>query len=136
MYGLVTDPRVSQSAKVEAGAALAYLVSSRGRISRFVPVLGQLDNVAVASFMIRRLLSAAGEPVVRSHWRGTPGGLEVVLTITGALATPGKKLRRLAVTNAAITIVRDRASAVRIQPRRRSGRVIEGEVVTIREEPR
>jgi len=140
LRGISADPRVPQAAKVEAGAALAYLVSGRGRIPSFIPMVGRIDSVAVAAFTLRRLLTAAGEPVLRSHWRGSPRGLEVLRSMTGALATPGGRLRRLALAGAAASAVRDQFSAARVQPRRRglrrTGRVIDGEVVARREDRR
>ncbi len=151
LRGVTTDPRVTQAAKVEASAALAYLVSGRGRIPSFVPVAGRLDELAVAAFAVRRLLAAAGEPVLRSHWRGSARGLDAVLAFTTALAAPGGRWRRMAVAGAATSFVRDRLgskspAAARGQgsvqpPRPRSvrpgaGRVVEGEVLARRESRR
>lgn len=150
LRGIATDPRVPQAAKVEASAALAYLAAGRGRIPSFIPGVGRLDDLAVAAFTLRRLLMAAGEPVLQTHWRGSPRGLEILLAMTGALAAPGGRLRRIAVAGAAVSAVRDqfgpspaqaqewsarrrRASA---RPRSRPGRVINGEVVGRREERR
>jgi uncharacterized membrane protein YkvA (DUF1232 family) len=137
LRGITADPRVSQAAKVEASAALAYLASGRGRIRSFIPVVGRIDDLAVAAFALRRLLIAAGEPVLRSHWRGTERGLEKLLALTGALATPGGRLRRLAVAGAAASLVRDRLTGKPGRaPGRRPGfgRVVEGEVLARREE--
>jgi uncharacterized membrane protein YkvA (DUF1232 family) len=135
--GITADPRVSQAAKVEASAALAYLASGRGRIPSFVPVVGRIDDLAVAAFALRRLLTAAGEPVLRSHWRGSSRSLETLLALTGALAVPGGRLRRLAVAGAAALLVRDQLT---VKPPGASGRrpgfgrVVEGEVLARRED--
>src|SRR5664280_1297183 len=128
LRGITADPRVSQAAKVEASAALAYLASGRGRIPSFIPVVGRIDDLAVAAFALRRLLTAAGEPVLRSHWRGSGRGLETLLALTGALAAPGGRLRRLAVAGAAASIVRDQFTKASGPPGRRPGfgRVVEG----------
>ena len=149
LRGVTTDPRVTQAAKVEASAALAYLVSGRGRIPSFVPVVGRLDDLAVAAFAVRRLLAAAGEPVLRTHWRGSARGLDTVLALTTALAAPGGRWRRMAVAGAAASLVRDRlgskapGSARRAmspnaatslkKPRPGAGRVVDGEVLARRE---
>lgn len=140
LRGIVTDPRVSQAAKLEASAALAYLVSGRGRIPSFIPVVGRIDNVAVAAFALRRFLASAGEPVVRSHWRGSSRGLDVLLGMAGALAIPGGRLRRLATMGSvgAAFLRRDPLASAR-QPRRAgrrpgAGRVVDGEVVARRED--
>ena len=137
LRGISSDPRVSQAAKVEATAALAYLASGKARIPRFIPVVGRLDEVAVAAFALHRLLGAAGEPVVRSHWKGSRRGLDTLLMLSAALATPGGRLRALAVAGAAASAVRDQVSAPRGSRRRPgSGRVVEGEVLARRESPR
>lgn len=154
LRGLSTDPRVPQAAKLELSAAIAYLVTGRGRIPRIIPVVGRIDALAVAAFAVRRLLAAVDEPVLRSHWRGSAGGLDAVLAATAALAAPGGRLRRVAVAGAAAGFVRDRWSShgepstgdsARSRAsfakggRSRSagfGRVIPGEVLARREERR
>jgi uncharacterized membrane protein YkvA (DUF1232 family) len=137
LRGISTDPRVSQAAKVEATAALAYLASGKARIPRFIPVVGRIDDLAVAAFALRRLLGAAGEPVLRSHWKGSGRGLQTLLALSAALATPSRRLRALAIAGAAASAVRDQMSAPggwRHRPG--SGRVVEGEVLARREHQR
>src|SRR4051794_30045746 len=102
LRGVLADPRVPQSAKVEAGAALAYLVSPVNKMTSWVPVVGKVDDVAVLAFALRRLLVGAGEPVLRDHWRGHPRGLEVLLGLTTALASPKGLLRRSAMLRAVL----------------------------------
>lgn len=123
LRGVLADPRVPQSAKVEAGAALAYLVSPVNRMTNWVPVVGKVDDVAVLAFALRRLLVGAGEPVLRDHWHGHPRGLEVLLGLTTALASPKGFLRRSALVRALLGAV---GESVR---RPGSGRVIDGEVL-------
>jgi uncharacterized membrane protein YkvA (DUF1232 family) len=136
LRGIASDPRVSQTAKVEATAALAYLVSGKARIPRFIPVVGRIDELAVAAFALRRLLGAAGEPVLRSHWRGSSRGLQNLLALSAALAAPGGRRRALAVAGAAASAVRDQVSPGGVRRRPGSGRVVEGEVIARREYPR
>ncbi len=123
LRGVLADPRVPQSAKVEAGAALAYLVSPVNRMTNWVPVVGKVDDVAVLAFALRRLLVGAGEPVLRDHWRGHPRGLEVLLGLTTALASPKGFLRRSALVRALLGAV---GESVR---KPGAGRVIDGEVL-------
>jgi uncharacterized membrane protein YkvA (DUF1232 family) len=131
LRGISTDPRVSHAAKMEATAALAYLASGKARIPRFIPVVGRIDDLAVAAFALRRLLTAAGEPVLRSHWRGSSRGLSNVLAVSAALATPGGRLRRVAVAGAAASALRDSVGRGAAGGKRRAGagRVVEGEVL-------
>jgi uncharacterized membrane protein YkvA (DUF1232 family) len=155
LRGLSADPRVPQAAKLEMSAAIAYLVTGRGRVPRVIPVVGRVDAIAVAAFALRRLLTAVDEPVLRSHWRGSAGGLDALLAAAAALAAPGGRLRRVAVVGAAASFVRDRIGSTgdgpaghaerraerprrHGQPRRPPGfgRVIPGEVLARREERR
>ncbi|HEX4431117.1 MAG TPA: DUF1232 domain-containing protein [Frankiaceae bacterium] len=134
LRGISTDPRVSHAAKVEATAALAYLASGKARIPRFIPVVGRIDDLAVAAFALRRLLGAAGEPVLRSHWNGSSRGLQNLLALSAALATPGGRLRALAVAGAAASAVREQVTTPGgLRRRPGSGRVVEGEVLARRE---
>src|SRR3954454_4766344 len=125
LRGVLTDPRVPQSAKVEAGAALAYLVSPVNKMTSWVPVEGKVDDVAVLAFALRRLLVGAGEPVLRDHWRGHPRGLEVLLGLTTALASPKGLLRRSALLRTVLSVAGG-------APRPGKGRVIDGEVLNRR----
>lgn len=91
LRGVLGDDRMPRSATLEAGAALAYLLSPRNRITSVIPVIGQLDDVAVVAFALRRLLVGAGEPLLREHWRGSDHAFQTLLTVTSALATPLRK---------------------------------------------
>jgi uncharacterized membrane protein YkvA (DUF1232 family) len=130
LRGVLTDPRVPQSAKVEAGAALAYLVSPVNRMTSWVPVVGKVDDVAVLAFAFRRLLVGAGEPVLRDHWRGNPRGLEILLGLTTALSSPKGFLRRSAMVRAVLGAMGEGGR------KPGAGRVIDGEVLDRRERRR
>src|SRR3954454_22675935 len=122
---VLADPRVPQSAKVGAGAALAYLVSPVNRLTSWMRVVGKVDDVAVLAFALRRLLVGAGEPVLRDHWRGHPRGLEILLGLTTALASPKGLLRRSALLRTVLSVAGG-------APRPGKGRVIDGEVLNRR----
>jgi uncharacterized membrane protein YkvA (DUF1232 family) len=122
LRGVATDDRVPHEAKLEAAAALAYVVSPFDRIIDWIPVIGKLDDVAVVAFAVRRLLLAAGEPVLRDHWRGGERGFRLLLDVVAALATPRGLLRRAALAGGLVRIVREARS-------RGGGPVIDGEVL-------
>ena len=90
------DPRVPKRVKYEVGAAAAYLVLPIDVIPDFIPGLGQLDDVAIIGWAVRRLLMGAGENVLREHWRGTDKGLELLLQAAAAGLRPRKLFAVLA----------------------------------------
>ena len=108
------DPRVPRRVKYEVAAAAAYLVLPLDLIPDFIPGLGQIDDVAVIGWAVRRLLLGAGENVLREHWRGTDRGLELLLQAAAAGLSPRKILGVLALAAA---------------PARSKGDVVEGEVL-------
>ncbi len=136
LRGILADPRVPQQAKVEAGAALAYLVSPANRLTSWIPIVGQADDVAVLAFALRRLMMAADEPVLREHWRGSQRGLDVLLGITTALISPRGMLRRTALLGTVAGAARDVFDSGRSKGRQwrgaRRGEVIDGEVLARR----
>jgi uncharacterized membrane protein YkvA (DUF1232 family) len=105
---VAADPRVPQSAKVEAAAALAYLVSPKNRLTNMVPVVGQLDDVAVVAFAFRRLAVGAGEHVLREHWRGSDRAFGVLMSASSALASPRGLLRRAKLAHSLATSAFDK----------------------------
>lgn len=84
------DPRVPRRVKVEAALAAAYLLMPIDFVPDFIPGIGQLDDIAILAWAVRRLLFGAGDPVLRELWRGTDRGLDVLLQ----LAATGLRPRR------------------------------------------
>ena len=123
LRGVLEDERVPRSVKLQTGAILAYIASPIDVIPDFVPVLGQLDDGALAAFAVRRLLTAAGEPVLREHWRGSERGLQMLLSLSAALSVPSRTLRRIGIAGAVSHLFRR-------ETRTPDGhRVVDGEVV-------
>ena len=123
LRGVLEDERVPRSVKLQTAALLAYIASPLDVIPDFVPVLGQLDDGALAAFAVRRLLTAAGEPVLREHWRGSERGLQMLLSLSSALSVPSRTLRRIGIAGAVSHLFRREA-------RTEDGhRVVDGEVV-------
>jgi uncharacterized membrane protein YkvA (DUF1232 family) len=80
---LATDPRVPRGDKIVAALAAAYLVTPVDLIPDWIPVAGQLDDLAMLVMAFRRLLNGAGYDVIYETWRGTDEGLALVLTLAG-----------------------------------------------------
>ncbi|MCL9797036.1 YkvA family protein, partial [Frankia sp. AgKG'84/4] len=109
---VVADPRVPHSAKVEAAAALAYLASPKNRLTNMIPVVGQLDDVAIVAFAFRRLVVGAGEPILREHWRGSDRGFQVLIGASSALASPAGAVRKAKLARSLVTAGLDRVRGV------------------------
>lgn len=86
--GLLGDERVPRRHKLLLGALLGYLALPFDLVPDFIPVAGQLDDVLVAGWVLRRLVRGAGADVVRDHWRGPEQSLRVVLRLAGKSAAP------------------------------------------------
>jgi uncharacterized membrane protein YkvA (DUF1232 family) len=84
----VVDVRVPRRDKWVLAAVGAYLLSPLDVIPESVPVLGQLDDLGIALWGLRRLLHAAGPQVVTDLWRGDDDGLALVLSVAGLHRQP------------------------------------------------
>ena len=78
---LLRDPRVPRRAKVAIGLLVPYLASPIDLIPDFIPVIGQLDDAALAALVLRYVVRRAGVDVVRQLWPGSESGLEAVLRL-------------------------------------------------------
>jgi len=79
---LLGDPEVPRSRKIILLAILAYLVLPIDIIPDFIPVIGQLDDIIITVFLLRRLLKSIGADKVRSHWPGSEKSLSRILKLT------------------------------------------------------
>lgn len=77
------DARIPRREKWVLIAVAVYLISPIDVIPDVIPVLGQLDDLGIAVWGLRRLLHAAGPGLVEQLWRGTYDGLTLVLTAAG-----------------------------------------------------
>ena len=81
---LRSDDAVPRRAKVALLIAILWVLSPIDLLPEFLPVLGPLDDAVVAALVLRHLVHRAGADVVREHWRGEPGTLELILRGAGA----------------------------------------------------
>jgi uncharacterized membrane protein YkvA (DUF1232 family) len=114
------DPRVPKRVKYEVGAAAAYLVLPFDVIPDFIPGIGQLDDVAIIGWAVRRLLMGAGENILKEHWHGSDQGLELLLQAASA----GLRPRRL------LGVLAFGAATMGRTPAADDGDVIDGEVLS------
>jgi uncharacterized membrane protein YkvA (DUF1232 family) len=78
---LLVDPRVPARAKVLLAASLCYLLLPFDLVPDFLPVVGQLDDVAVVAATFAFVARAAGRDVVQELWPGSEAGLRAVLVL-------------------------------------------------------
>jgi uncharacterized membrane protein YkvA (DUF1232 family) len=69
VWGLARDPRVPTQQKLVLGAMAAYLAFPLDIIPDFIPVLGQLDDVAVLLLGLDWFIRNAPPDVVEEHMR-------------------------------------------------------------------
>ena len=90
------DDRVPRRVKVEVGLAAGYLLLPIDIIPDFLPGIGQLDDLAVIGWAVRRLMMGAGEGILREHWQGTDRGLEVLLQVASVGFNPRRLIAGIA----------------------------------------
>lgn len=75
---LLGDDRVSRRSKLLLAALIVYLAMPIDLVPDFIPVAGQLDDAIIVAFVLRHLVRAAGPDLLREHWPGPPGSLNVL----------------------------------------------------------
>jgi uncharacterized membrane protein YkvA (DUF1232 family) len=80
---LLRDGRVPRRRKLLLAGLVGYLALPFDLVPDFIPVAGQLDDVLVVAFVLRRFLRSGGEELVREHWPGPDRSLQLVLRVAG-----------------------------------------------------
>jgi uncharacterized membrane protein YkvA (DUF1232 family) len=73
---LVGDPTLPRAAKIALAAAMVYLASPIDLIPDFIPVVGYLDDLLLASLVIDGLLNWVDRRLILKYWPGTPESLD------------------------------------------------------------
>jgi uncharacterized membrane protein YkvA (DUF1232 family) len=81
---LLRDSRVPRRRKLLLAGLVGYLALPFDLVPDFIPVAGQLDDVLVVAFVLRRFLRSGGEQLVREHWPGPERSLQLVMRVAGA----------------------------------------------------
>lgn len=77
-WRLLIDRRVPRGARALVAAAGLYVLLPIDLIPDFLGILGLTDDIFLLALALRRLVVSAGDEVVRSNWRGSPGGLDLL----------------------------------------------------------
>lgn len=78
MVRLARDPRVPTAYKIMAGVVVAYFISPVDLIPDPIPILGELDDLAVAIFALDQMKGALDRQVIEEAWPGEGEVLELV----------------------------------------------------------
>jgi uncharacterized membrane protein YkvA (DUF1232 family) len=80
---LARDSRVPPLRRLQLIVLGAYLVSPIDLLPDFIPVVGRLDDAALAALALRGVVRSVGPRVVAEHWPGSSRTLNVVLRLAG-----------------------------------------------------
>jgi uncharacterized membrane protein YkvA (DUF1232 family) len=83
VQSLVADDATPLSVRIALGGLLLYLLSPIDLIPEIIPVVGSLDDVAIGALVLRWAGRRIGAEELRSHWSGTPEGLDIVQRLLG-----------------------------------------------------
>lgn len=85
LWRLANDPRVNGKDKVLLGTGVAYFIFPFDLIPEaIVGPIGYLDDLVFGVFVINKIVSSAGENVVREHWSGSEDVLAMIHRVLGA----------------------------------------------------
>lgn len=75
---LLGDDRLRRRDKALVGLLVGYLAMPIDLVPDVLPVVGQLDDAILVVLVLRRVLRAAGEPLLREHWPGPDASLALL----------------------------------------------------------
>lgn len=67
---LMKDKRVSGKIKLMIGASITYLISPIDVLPDIIPVVGKIDDVSLAFFVLDRVVREVPEIVIKDNWEG------------------------------------------------------------------
>jgi uncharacterized membrane protein YkvA (DUF1232 family) len=57
---------------------VAYLAVPFDLVPDFIPIAGQLDDAIIVALVLRRILRAGGQDLLREHWPGPATSLHTI----------------------------------------------------------
>lgn len=78
---LARDPRVPRRRKLLLLGLVGYLALPFDLVPDFIPVAGQLDDAIIVALVLRHLVRAGGEPLIRELWPGPRQSLALILRL-------------------------------------------------------
>ena len=80
---LLADRDTAPGVRIAIAGLLLWLLSPIDLIPEFIPVLGPLDDIVAAILVLRYVQARVGVEGLRSRWRGTPEGFELLRAVMG-----------------------------------------------------
>jgi uncharacterized membrane protein YkvA (DUF1232 family) len=78
---LTRDSRVPRRRKLLLLGLIGYLALPFDLVPDFIPVAGQLDDAIVVALVLRHVVRAGGEPLIRELWPGPDSSLDLLLRL-------------------------------------------------------
>ena len=78
---LARDPRVPRRRKLVLLGLVGYLALPFDLVADFIPVAGQLDDAIIVALVLRHVVRAGGEPLIREFWPGPERSLALILRL-------------------------------------------------------
>jgi|SRR3954447_4426661 uncharacterized membrane protein YkvA (DUF1232 family) len=78
---LARDPRVPRRRKLLLIGVVGYLALPFDLVPDFIPVAGQLDDAILVALVLRHLVRAGGESMLRELWPGPEQSLSLILRL-------------------------------------------------------
>lgn len=70
LWRLFRDKRVTIKVKMKVAGVIAYLTSPLDIIPDFVPLIGKIDDVAIAFFALNAILNEVPKEIILQNWQG------------------------------------------------------------------
>ena len=81
---LAREPRVPRGRKLLLLALIGYLALPFDLVPDFIPVAGQLDDAIIVALVLRSLVRAGGDDLIRELWPGPERSLALILRLSRA----------------------------------------------------
>lgn len=85
---ILADRAAGRAPRFLVAGLLLYLLCPIDLVPDFIPVLGYADDVLVVAWVLRLVVRSAGPEPVRTHWPGTPAGLQAMERLAGIRGRP------------------------------------------------
>lgn len=82
---LAFDRNIPWETKTTMGAALLYIVSPIDGIPDFIPILGQVEDIAIFLLLVDGIVNHLDRDIVLRHWTGRPDTLESIGRFTSRI---------------------------------------------------